>query len=84
MIAALTTSLPIYEVIITVLEEKFKIKRHNAIVLVLSVIFIVGNIPSLMATNILSDITIFGKNIFDAYDAISATICFVRFLLVGC
>lgn len=74
MIAALTTSLPIYEVIITVLEEKFKIKRHNAIVLVLSVIFVVGNIPSLMATNILSDITIFGKNIFDAYDAISATI----------
>ncbi|MEE3712085.1 sodium-dependent transporter [Campylobacter sp. CLAX-7218-21] len=77
MIAALTTSLPIYEVIITVLEEKFKIKRHNAIVLVLSVIFVVGNIPSLMATNILSDITIFGKNIFDAYDAISATIFFV-------
>jgi NSS family neurotransmitter:Na+ symporter len=30
-----------------------------------------------MATNILSDITIFGKNIFDAYDAISATIFFV-------
>ncbi|WP_086253474.1 sodium-dependent transporter [Campylobacter sp. P091] len=77
MIAALTTSLPIYEVIITVLEEKFKIKRHNAIVLVLSIIFVVGNIPSLMATNILSDITIFGKNIFDAYDAISATIFFV-------
>ena len=29
------------------------------------------------ATNLLSDVTIFGKNIFDAYDAISATIFFV-------
>ena len=77
MIAALTTSLPIYEVIITLLEEKFKIKRNNAISIVLIVIFVIGNLPSLMATNILSDITIFGKNIFDAYDAISATIFFV-------
>ncbi len=77
MIAALTTSLPIYEVLITVLEEKFKIQRIKAIVFVLSFIFILGNIPSLMATNILSEFSIFGKNIFDAYDAISATIYFV-------
>ncbi|KAB0613249.1 sodium-dependent transporter [Campylobacter hyointestinalis subsp. lawsonii] len=77
MIAALTTSLPIYEVLITVLEEKFNIKRINAIVLVLGGIFLLGNLPSLMSTNILSNVTIFGKNIFDAYDAISATIFFV-------
>ncbi|AII14540.1 Na+-dependent transporter, SNF family [Campylobacter iguaniorum] len=77
MIAALTTSLPIYEVLITVLEEKFKIKRLKAIFITLGGIFILGNIPSLMATNLLSDVTVFGKNIFDAYDAISATIFFV-------
>ncbi len=77
MIAALTTSLPIYEVIITVLEEKFAIGRKKAIALVLGVIFVLGNIPSLMATNVLKDVLIFGKNIFDAYDAISATIFFV-------
>lgn len=77
MIAALTTSLPIYEVLITVLEEKLNIDRRRAIVIVLGVIFVLGNIPSLMATNILSDITILGKNIFDAYDAISATIFFI-------
>lgn len=77
MIAALTTSLPIYEVLITFLEEKFNIKRINAIVLVLGGIFLLGNLPSLMSTNILSNVTIFGKNIFDAYDAISATIFFV-------
>ena len=83
MIAALTTSLPIYEVIITTLQEKFKIKRKNAIFLVLGTIFIFGNLPSLMATNLLEDVKIFGKNIFDAYDAISATIFFVLTSL-GC
>jgi len=77
MIAALTTSLPIYEVLITTLQEKFKVRRKKAIFLVLATIFILGNLPSLMATNLLSDVTIFGKNIFDAYDAISATIFFV-------
>ncbi len=77
MIAALTTSLPIYEVIITVLEEKFGMTRKKAILLTLGAIFILGNLPSLLATNVLAGVTIFGKNIFDAYDAISATIFFV-------
>lgn len=77
MIAALTTSLPIYEVLITVLEEKFNIKRRNSIFIVLLTIFILGNIPSLMATNVLKDVCIFGKNIFNAYDSISATIFFI-------
>lgn len=83
MIAALTTSLPIYEVIITTLQEKLKISRKKAIFLVLGGIFVLGNIPSLMATNLLSHVSIFGKNIFDAYDAISATIFFVLTSL-GC
>ncbi|MGG7047764.1 MULTISPECIES: sodium-dependent transporter [unclassified Campylobacter] len=83
MIAALTTSLPIYEVIITTIQEKFKIRRKKAIFIVLGGIFFIGNLPSLMATNLLSDVTIFGKNIFDAYDAISATIFFVLTSL-GC
>lgn len=77
MIAALTTSLPIYEVLITTLQEKMKIDRKKAILIVLTAIFVFGNLPSLMATNLLSEVKIFGKNIFDAYDAISATIFFV-------
>lgn len=83
MIAALTTSLPIYEVLITTLQEKFKFTRKKAIFAVLGGIFVLGNLPSLMATNLLSDVKIFGKNIFDAYDAISATIFFVLTSL-GC
>lgn len=84
MIAALTTSLPIYEVLITTLQEKMKIGRKRAILIVLGGIFVLGNLPSLMATNLLSDVKIFGKNIFDAYDAISATIFFVLTSLLCC
>ncbi|MBR8462674.1 sodium-dependent transporter [Campylobacter sp. faydin G-24] len=83
MIAALTTSLPIYEVMITTIQEKTHISRRKVIFVVLGGIFVLGNLPSLMATNLLSNITIFGKNIFDAYDAISATIFFVLTSL-GC
>lgn len=83
MIAALTTSLPIYEVIITAICEKSKISRRNAIFLTLSFIFLLGNLPSLLSLNVLSDVKIFGKNIFDAYDSISATIFFILTSL-GC
>lgn len=77
MFAALTTSLPIYEAIITALEEKTKLSRHTCILLVLGTIFVLGNVPCALATNEFSNITIFGKNIFDAFDSISATIFFV-------
>ena len=77
MLAALTTSLPIYEVIITVICEKSKMSRNSAIILTLGVIFVLGNIPSALSSNILSDVTIFGKSIFDAFDSISATIFFI-------
>lgn len=77
MIAALTTSLTIYEVVIKVLQEKLNLKRHSAILITLGFIFIFGNLPSLMSTNILSHIEIFGKNIFNAFDDISATIFFI-------
>lgn len=77
MLAALTTSLPIYEVIITVIHEKFNISRHKAIVFVLSFIFILGNIPSALSSSILSDIKILNMSIFDAFDNISATVFFV-------
>ncbi|BCX79163.1 sodium-dependent transporter [Campylobacter sp. 19-13652] len=83
MIAALTTSLPIYEVIITVLCEKAKLSRKTAIALTLGGIFILGNVPSLLSSNYLSDVRFFGKDIFDAYDSISATIFFILTSL-GC
>lgn len=77
MIAALTTSITIYEVIITALQEKTKLSRKQAIFWTLFVIFIIGNIPSVLSDNYLSGVTIMGKSIFDAFDYISGNILFI-------
>ncbi|WP_267524077.1 sodium-dependent transporter [Campylobacter sp. MG1] len=75
--AALTTSLPIYQVIISVLEEKFKISKNTSINLVLGGIFILGNVPALLSYGVLDNVLIYGRNIFDTFDFISGNILFV-------
>ncbi|MCK0526444.1 sodium-dependent transporter [Anaerobiospirillum sp. NML120449] len=77
VIAALTTSLTIYQVIISVLYEKFHIRYKGAINITLLSIFVLGNIPCILSNGPLSDITILNKSIFDAYDFFSGNICFV-------
>lgn len=77
VVAALTTSITIYEVLITALVEKVKISRKKAIALVLGGIFIVGNIPSVLGDNVWQDVRIMGMSIFDAFDYISGNILFV-------
>ncbi len=83
LLAALTTSLTIYEVAITTLIEKFKMSRPIATFLTLSVIFIFGNVPSILADSVWSDVRIFGMNIFDAFDYISANILFITTSLLS-
>ncbi|HHW7472940.1 TPA: sodium-dependent transporter [Mannheimia haemolytica] len=77
VVAALTTSLTIYEVIITALQEKAKISRQKAIFITLATIFLLGNIPSALSDNILQDVQVMGKSIFDAFDYISGNILFI-------
>lgn len=77
VVAALTTSLTIYEVIITALQEKTKMGRKKAIAVTLAVIFILGNIPSVLGDNLWNDVTIMGKSIFDTFDYISGNILFI-------
>ncbi|WP_324683309.1 sodium-dependent transporter [Bibersteinia trehalosi] len=77
VVAALTTSITIYEVLITALVEKAKISRKRAIALVLGGIFVLGNIPSVLGDNLWQDIRIMGMSIFDAFDYISGNILFV-------
>ncbi len=83
LIAALTTSITIYEVIITALQEKLRMRRGKAIVLTLSGIFILGNIPAILGDNVWKNVTIFGKSIFDFYDYASGNILFMLTAL-GC
>lgn len=77
LLAALTTSITIYEVLITALVEKTKCARKTAIMLVLGGIFVIGNIPSILGDNVWKDVTFMGKSIFDAFDYISGNILFV-------
>lgn len=77
VLAALTTSLTIYEVIITALQEKTKISRKKAIAITLGVIFIIGNIPSILGDNLWKSVTINGMSIFDAFDYVSGNILFI-------
>lgn len=83
LIAALTTSITIYEVIITALQEKLRMRRGKAIVLTLGGIFLLGNIPAILGDNVWKNVTIFGKSIFDFYDYVSGNILFMLTAL-GC
>lgn len=89
VVAALTTSLTIYEVIITALQEKTKMGRKKAIALTLGTIFVLGNVPSVLGDNVWADVKIMGKSIFDAFDYVSGNILFILTALgsaifVGC
>lgn len=77
LVAALTTSLTIYEVINTALQEKTNMGRKKAIAITLGAIFILGNIPTVLGDNLWKDVTIMGKSIFDAFDYISGNILFI-------
>ncbi|TLD96077.1 sodium-dependent transporter [Helicobacter jaachi] len=77
IIAALTTSLPIYEVIITALHEKFKLSRIKAINITLGFIFICGNIPCILSYGAWRDVVWQGRNIFNNFDFISGNVLFV-------
>lgn len=77
IIAAFTTSITLYEVLITAAQEKLGLGRKTAVGIVLFLTFIAGNIPSIMSYGPWSDVTILGRNIFDAFDFISGNIFFV-------
>lgn len=83
VIAALTTSLTIYEVIVTTLQEKTKLTRKQSIAVTLGTIFVLGNIPSALGDNVWSDFTIMGMSIFDAFDYVSGNILFILTALGG-
>ena len=77
LIAAFTTSITLYEPLITVAQEKLKFSRKKATFWVLFLTFILGNLPCILAYGPLRDVRILDKNIFDAFDFISGNIFFV-------
>ncbi len=77
IVAALTTSLTIYEVLVTTLEEKTELSRKQSIIVTIGGIFLLGNIPSALSSSTWKSITIMGRSIFDTFDYVSGNILFV-------
>lgn len=75
--AALTTSITIYEVLVTALQEKTRLGRRQAITITLIGIFVLGNVPSVLGDNLWRDVTVTGRSIFDAFDYVSGNILFI-------
>ncbi len=72
-IAAITSSISMLEVIVAYVSEELGLSRKGAIALSVSVILVLGSLCSL-SQGVLSDITLFGNNIFDCFDKFSANI----------
>ena len=83
LIAALTTSITIYQVIIAALEEKYKLPSKKAINYTLLGVFVLGNIPCALSSSLLGDVSIAGKSVFDFFDFISGNILFVLTALLA-
>lgn len=71
--AALSSALGYFEPILTTIVDLGKIRRQKAVVIGLSLIFIVG-FPTIMAKGAWKDVMIFGKNFFDFADFFSGNI----------
>lgn len=73
LIAALTSSISLLEVAVTFLIEEFNMKRKVATIISMAVCVALGTLSSL-SQGVLADVSIFGLNIFDTFDFLSANI----------
>nr|WP_106784620.1 sodium-dependent transporter [Lysinibacillus timonensis] len=67
LFATLTSSFSMYEIIVAALIEKLKISRTKLTV-ILGVIVFIASIPSALTYSVFSDVSLYGRNIFDATD----------------
>lgn len=72
-IAAITSAISLLEVITAYFVDERKWKRHRAVVIFGTIVFIIG-IPSALSYNMMADIYIFNLNFFDFMDFIAANI----------
>lgn len=72
-IAAITSSISMMEVIVAYLNEEFGVSRKWSVLLTTAVIAAFGTLCSL-SQGTLKEFTIFGNNIFDCFDKLSANI----------
>jgi NSS family neurotransmitter:Na+ symporter len=73
LLAALTSSISLLEVIVAFCIEEFHIHRRTAVTISLTVLWVLGCLCSL-SQGVLSGWKLFGKNIFDFFDFVSANV----------
>ncbi len=72
-VAAITSSISLMEVVVAYIIEEFRISRKAAVLAVTGIVLFLGVFSSL-SQGVLSDVKIFGNNIFDLFDKTSANI----------
>lgn len=65
LVAAFTTYITLYEPMIIAMQEKLGLTRKKTVSLILLLIFIIGNLPCIMAYGPWRDVKILNRNIFD-------------------
>lgn len=83
-LAALTTSVANFQVMVNIFEEKLGYSTTKATTVTILGTFILGNVPCALAYGPWSDITFLGMNIFDAFDFVSGNILFVVTAFLCC
>ena len=86
-LAALTSSISLLETMVSILSEKFKLKRVVATIICLVFLFVMGSF-SVFGYSIWEDVTIFGYQILDFFDFISNNmlmpiVAFLNCILIG-
>jgi len=86
-LAALTSSISLLETMVSILSEKFKLKRVVATIICLVFLFVMGSF-SVFGYSIWEDVTIFGYQILDFFDFISNNmlmpiVAFLTCILIG-
>lgn len=73
-VAALASLMSLLQVIVAVLEERFKIKKKAIMLTVVIAVLFLLCVPSALSFNLMSDFKIFGLTYFDFVDQFSANI----------
>jgi neurotransmitter:Na+ symporter, NSS family len=72
-IAAITSTISLLEVSVAFVTEEFKLSRKKATILLAAVLFLLS-IPSALSFGVMSDVTVFGKTVFDIFDFTTSNI----------
>ena len=82
-LAALTSSISLMETIVSIIMEKFRLKRTPACLIVIAFSFAIAML-SVLGYSIWSDVTIFGKQFLDFFDFLSNNIIMPIVALLTC